>query len=316
VLDAWASEIQYLQHLAPIWWDLSRRIRGDFWVAPELLEDAQRLGVDARPAKTPAGTGPVMVASYADLHSAVGRAIVLVEHGAGQQYGGEHPSYAGGPGRGRVVLFICPSERVVRANLERYPGSTAVAVGCPRLDRLHAVAPPPGEAIALAFHWNALVCPEASTALPHYRGALEELSTHVRVLGHGHPRLWADLEPWYRDAGIEAVRDVETLARRSLLLIADNTSLAWEWMTLDRPVVFLNAPWYRRGIEHDIRFWRLADAGVQVDEPEELPEAILRALADEPEQRRRRHEAVAELYAFTDGRAGERAARVIEEVIR
>ena len=93
--------------------------------------------------------------------------------------------------------------------------------------------------------------------------------------------------------------------------MVDNSSIGWEFLSLDRPVVWLNAPWYRRNVNYGLRFWDFADAGVQVEEPHDLRFAITEALMDT--NRARRREAVADIYAYTDGRASERAARAIEE---
>jgi hypothetical protein len=61
------------------------------------------------------------------------------------------------------------------------------------------------------------------------------------------------------------VADVRKFAN---LLICDNSSLMYEMSYLGRNVVALNAPWYRRDVEHGLRFWQWR--GIQVDTPEEL----------------------------------------------
>src|SRR4029079_2253577 len=115
------------------------------------------------------------------------------------------------------------------------------------------------------------------------------------TIGTAHPRIARAAEKAYADTGIEGA-SAEEFLRRAEVLACDNTSLGWEFISLDRPVVWLNAPWYRRGVEHGMRFWEWADSGVQVDEPEQLNAAIALALADEPAQQERRREVAAQVY--------------------
>ena len=104
------------------------------------------------------------------------------------------------------------------------------------------------------------------------------------------------------------MRRFEDVVRRADLYIADNTSTLFEFAALDRPVIVLNAPWYRRGVEHGLRFWEFADVGVQVDDPESLVDAIGRALEDRDGSRRR--SIVRALYA----NLGDATARAADEL--
>lgn len=254
---------------------------------------------------------PVIAAGYRDILAVKPRPVILIEHGAGQTYGAGNPSYPGGRNRETVALFICPSDRVADLNRERYPEVPAVAVGSPVMDYYHRnPSRPEPDIVGVAFHWNALVAPEARTALPHYAQAIAELASERTVVGHGHPRMEKVLRKFYLEHGITWV-SLDEIYRRAEVLVVDNSSVGWEFLSLDRPVVWLNAPWYRRRVNYGLRFWDYADAGVQVDEPHELPFAITEALMDT--HRARRREVVADIYAYTDGRASERAARAIEE---
>lgn len=255
----------------------------------------------------------MIVAGYRDILAVKPRSVVLAEHGSGQSYGGRTPAHPGGRNRETVRLFICPSERVAEQNRQAYPQTPAIAVGAPTMDRFHRhPSEPEAGVVAVAFHWNALTAPEARTAFPHYRNAVVELAKERTVIGHGHPRVEKALRTFYEASGIRWA-SLDEVYRRAAVLVVDNSSIGWEFMSLDRPVVWLNAPWYRRRVSYGMRFWDLADSGVQVDEPQDLSAAVTEALLDLPEQRRRRREAVAQVYAHTDGHAAERAARAIEE---
>lgn len=263
------------------------------------------------------GTGPVVVASSIDLWRCRGRRVIFVEHGAGQTYSNNHPAYSGGRDRGDVVLFICPSVKVSWRNFTAYPKVQSVAVGCPKMDRWHIDPKPGGDAIGIAFHWfTGGVAPEARSAFGHYQEALGALQAAFpgRVLGTGHPRIVGRLRRSYEAAGIPLV-PTEEVFERCGVLVTDNSSVGWEFASLDRPVVWLNAPWYRRGVEHGLRFWQYADTGLQVDEPRELVEGVTLALDDPEPFRSRRREVIPGVYAFTDGTSAQRAADAIREAM-
>jgi hypothetical protein len=297
-VDAFASQSHYRDHLTPIWESLYPLNRGTFASSPAEIE-----------------ANPVMVAGYRDLFMVKDRPVILVEHGAGQVYGsGKIAAHAGGRGRTSVRLFICPSERVAELNRQAYPEAASIAVGAPTMDIYHRQPPKPDAGVVgIAFHWNAQVCPESRSAFLHYRGVLSRLARAREVIGHGHPRIAASLKRFYPKVGIRWA-SLDEVYRRAEVLVVDNSSVGWEFMSLDRPVVWLNAPWYRRGVEHGMRFWEFADSGIQVDEPEDLDFAVAEALMDTTPQQRRRHEVIEQVYAATDGHAAERAARAIEEM--
>lgn len=268
----------------------------------------------------PAGV-PVVVASLGDLRRVArdGRPVALAEHGIGQSYGTGHPSYCGGvsPERSRVGLFLVPNEYAARANRRAYPGARSVVVGCPKLDPwVGGVAPPPlrgRPVVAISFHWDCRVAPETRSAWPHFRSALPALAERFRLLGHGHPRALGRLRPEYERLGIEAVAEFEQVLRRAHVYVTDNSSTLFEFAATDRPVVVLNAPWYRRRVEHGLRFWSCADVGVQCDEPEALPAAVELALEDAEPQRARRARALQRALPLRDGHAAHRAALAILE---
>jgi len=174
--------------------------------------------------------------------------------------------------------------------------------------------------VAFAFHWNYSEHPEGRSAWPHYRYAIEALAADgdrgYDLLGHAHPRAWEGAKGWYEALGIEATPELADVFDRADLLISDNSSALYEFASLDRPVVVLNAPWYRREVEHGLRYWSMADVGVQVDEPDELANGIRIALLDQPDTAAIRRRIVAEVYGGgMDGHASDRAVEAIHSVI-
>ena len=111
--------------------------------------------------------------------------------------------------------------------------------------------------------------------------------------------------------GFEPVRWFGDVCRRAEVYVCDGVSTLYEFAALDRPVVVLNPPSFRRDVHHGGRFWTWADVGVQVDDPTEITEAIIEARREQPSQVARRREIVAEVYPHL-GTAGLTGARAIQ----
>lgn len=305
-LTAYATRPQYRRHLAPIVDELSSR--------------GHRISWARNVARLPRG-GLVLVASAADAER-VARDLVYVEHGAGQTYlDGPHKGYAGSPKLERVRLFLAPNERVEWAWRAAYPQAAVRTVGSAVLDRhLTDRAGNVGMrtshsdvTIAVTCHWSCGVCPETMPALPHYLDAVDYLARDHHVLGHAHPRIARRMAEVWREIGIRYVADPDEILERASVLVADNTSLMYEAAAIGTPVVALNAPSYRRDVEHGLRFWSHVP-GQQVDHPHELRPAVERALRDPRDLQRLRRRAAKYAYAALDGHAAERAADAIEEL--
>lgn len=333
-LDVYASRGHYLDHLAPIWRALPPERRGRFIIDHAIAGEARRRGLDCEPG-TPGLGPPILVAGMVD--AVKGRPVALLEHGAGQTYGNRHRSYAGGVARDHVSLFLCPGPAVARANRDAYPAAAVAEVGCPKLEALAVderglgcnCAGPAGFyepgwtcagpfevaetcdyhgniaedrplTFAVSFHWDAgHVSPEARSAWDHYRTGLEALADAFpgRLIGHAHPRQLVHVAPVYRRAGIELVRDFADVVARADVYACDNSSTMFEWAALGRPVIVMNAPWYRRDVEHGLRFWSCADVGPNVEDLEGLV-ATMRSLETSAElwPRERARQIVDEVY--------------------
>lgn len=326
-VDAFCSQPHYLEHLAPVWFELSGEVRGRFYVAGLLADSHNGEGIPGwTVGYPPPGPGLLTLVAGAPDELAIARPVIYLEHGAGQTYRGDpdpavrdHPGYSGSPGHDRVRLFLCPGRAVVDRWRARYPHTPAVAVGCPRLDHWHrrpakpAGAPP---TLAVTFHANNVLTLETRPAWKHYEDGLPEAVRELReagwqIIGHGHPKLWRPLAAYWQAIGVEAVQSIDEVFARADVLAADNTSAAPEFATLGRPIIWLNAPWYRRDVDHGGRFWDWAGAAVSVDGPEGLPEAARWALLDDPVIRRGREQMVRDVYVGCDGGAAARAVAAI-----
>lgn len=248
--------------------------------------------------------GVAVVAGYHDVIRAARqgfRRIVRMEHGIGQSYTEPHPGYPGGTGNGDVGLFLTPNEHSAERWRVAYPDTRVEVVGCPKLDGLPRRDPPLGvPVVAFAFHFDLYLCPETRSALPWFREAIAPTSQIWPVVGHGHPRR-NDLARIYSREGVSYVPRFDDVCRVADVLVADNTSVLYEFAATGRPVVVMDPPVYRRDVRHGLRFWDAAQVGVHVSVPEGVPDAIARALELWPDDVAAREAALDLVYAYRTG---------------
>lgn len=259
-VHAYHSLAHYGDHLHEIWRHLPSEIRGEF-VQTRFIPKAD----------DPADV--IMVAGFGDIKLARQRRVVFVEHGAGQRYVDlpeKADPYYGGPYPPNVIAYLGPRQSCVDST-----GLPGFAMGAPICDPYELF----GEEKVCAFtwHWKARrVCPEADSALNYYVDWLPTIVKELQadgweVLGHRHPRLTSAMGMW-RKLGIVEVT-AEIVRRRASLLFSDNTSLAYEMAYTLRNNIVLNAPWYRRDVEHGLRFWD-NPPGAMFDSSEDLLDNI------------------------------------------
>lgn len=314
MIDFYACERHFVDHLAPLWHGLSDR--GVFVVPRHLVPHARGLGIEPETALGPGG--PVVVASYGDTSRArrAGRTrIAFIEHGIGQSYAGEEGlatrgSYAGGTGREGTGLFMVPNETSARRWRAAYPDADVVVTGSPRVATLPRRAPGPGPVVAVSWHFDLRLINETRSAYTEYRHVLPELARTYPTIGHGHPRLFDRVAWAYRRWGIEPVRDFADVCRRADVYVCDNSSTIFEFAATGRPVVVVNSRHYRRDVDHGLRFWEAADVGVQVDRADDLIGAITEALRDAPERKAARKAALGIVFSVQD-RQVERAVEAL-----
>jgi hypothetical protein len=292
LVDLVASRFHYLNALLPVWHALPPEARGRAYLAPQFRAAIPAAAVlPERPTKPRA----VMVAAVDDLRLVGAGRPILFEHGSGQSYGGSRDSafaagYAGGEDRGAAVAFLHPNRQAADRDRARYPNTVVEVIGHPRLPALQAIppAPPvdsaPRPVLAVTFHWHAPLCAETASGFGHWWPAVRALHDlgEFEVLGHAHPRLLPDVSRIYERAGIEVVPRFEEVLARAHVLAFDNTSAGFDFAQVRGPVVVLDNPDYRRYVHHGLRFWDCADIGPRIQDPADLGEAALRALAGQP----------------------------------
>lgn len=267
LIDVWCTLEHYRAHLEPIWQAIPRERRGAWF---DITDD-------------PVGGGVLIVAAYRDLHWMRHRyrRLVLVEHGIGQQYvtSPGHPGYPGGD-REPYDLLLAPGPHV-----DDRAARETVHIGCPKLLPWigRGGRGDHGERVAVSFHWDCNVAPEASTSFWHFLPHLaEQAELAGGLLVHAHPRI--AFEVFEQVAGFEHVEIAPTFDQvldEAGVYCCDNSSTLYEFAAVGRPVVFLNAPQYRRHVEHGKRFWSWSDIGPHVDDPTMLASVALQAIRND-----------------------------------
>jgi hypothetical protein len=256
--------------MLPVYMALPEKFRGEFHVGEYPLDPSAL----------------TVVSSWGDYLKTSGP-VIFFEHGAGFSYHGHtnHPSYAGGPGRERVVLFCNVNEYANKMNVASYPDTPSVIVGSSKLDALAAKpwSMPRRPTVAFSFHWDCQVAPETRSAFPHYQqyfGNVRNLRGRSfgpwDMAGHGHPLAWSQLRKQWGKCGMLELRHFNDVVNLADVYVCDSSSTQYEWAALGRPVVVLNAPWYRKDVQHGLRFWENVP-GIQVDHPTDLNAAIQEA---------------------------------------
>jgi hypothetical protein len=313
LIDFYASERHYIDHVAPVWNALDPEDRGRFIVPNELVYSYAR-AAGVRAVIDEPGRNLTLVASYGDYKKTKGP-VVYMEHGIGHSYSNTHPSYAGGSGKDRTILFLCQHKLTAEKNKKAYPNAKVAIIGTPKLDKIK----PRGiesNVVAISFHWDCQIAPETRSALPHYRGILKQLqmAKDIELIGHAHPRLSFNrtMQKVYKELKINYVHEFEDVLDLADVYVIDNSSSAYEFAAAGRPVISLNAPWYRKDVDHGIRFWDYIP-GPTVDKPAEVLPMIRKVLAHNPYEEQRAA-VVKELYPFL-GRGAKKAAGEIKKIL-
>ena len=307
-VDILSTERHYDDHLRPIWDALPESAKGNWFQ-------------HAAPSKP---TGNItLVCSYGNLLRMRDRGpVVFMEHGIGYSYvngAGErfHPSYAGSSKRDGVILFLNNHELTQDLNRKAHPNVPGVVIGTPKMDAWagRMWENPTNPIAAYSTHWDCRhVVPETRSAHKEFRWALrpDQWSDRFTWNGHAHPRAWGLVKTDYKNFYIPVIKDFADVLDQASVYVADTTSTLYEFAYTGKPVVCLNASFYRKDVNHGIRFWDYVP-GIQVDHWKDVPSAVERALDGEGEKLRAR--AVDMVYPVRDGTAAKRAADALCELL-
>lgn len=304
-----ATERHYERHVRAVWRHLPDELRG--------LEITGRAATE----RSIPGHDYFMIGGFNDIDRVQRHRIIYVEHGAGQSYNGagvhrltEAYAHANSTHPQRVMAYISP-----RLSMAEAWGRPAFAAGVPALDG-HVRTKRWLTKAAITFHWDARIgVPEARSARGHWIDHLHSIVQWLRdydfeVIGHRHPRD-RDAPQIWENLGVRYEPDVDQVLREASLVIADNTSVMYEAAALEIPVLALNAPWYRRNVDHGLRFWE-AVPGMAIDDIDELVRLDpVRYVDSDVAKTLGKAAAIAAYDGFATGNAGEQAARWLVKLL-
>lgn len=319
--DFYADYSHFVDHLAPIWLALPERNRGQFLVPNKMYDYARSLGVTPThmygfsPAHTRRRSGPVVVSAWGAVLKwrNTRRKIVLLNHGSGQTYLTDHPSYSGGNRRGWVSAYLEPGPHSANALRKVGTKEPIFEIGCAKLDKWHSA---PAKAanekpkVVFSAHWDCKVVPETRTSWWEFGDAMLALKDHYDVSAHAHPTFREVIRLASEQAGIEFIENFHDVLDVADLYISDNSSSLFEFASTGRPVVCVNASFYRKDVNHGLRFWD-AVPGIQCDRPGDLAAKVSEALQDGPDVRSAREAAVLSTYYACDGMSAQRGSQAL-----
>lgn len=335
-IDLLASREHYFDHVAPVWEELPLEMRGNFFIpedmndyASERLIDPSALFCYNRGLEDIEGDNPILTCAYGDMVYAYRtnfkRTLIMMEHGIGHTFG--TVAYPNGPGkRDFVKLFLPPNNYTMKKMVEVRPKAEYAVVGTPKTDWAARKVDPiggvlkvaKGRKVAIGFHWGTRRNnpPESGTAFEHYKEAIPALAEQYDLIAYGHPLDGALYKDHFESLGIPYLDNFAEVMRQADVCINDLSSVLYEFLVTGKPVIVLNAPWFRRTVHHGIRFWDYSDIGLNVEEPGRLPAAIDATFERYGEVcATERVAAVRDLYPYL-GHAAERAASVLVDYVR
>lgn len=310
-IDFYASQKHFVDHMLPIWKALKPQYKGLFIATEELSEYLTKLKVDhvvRKPRQI-----LTLVSSFGDKRLCKGP-VVFMEHGVGFTFSNRHTSYAGGKERENVVLFLNNHQMVEDRNKLYYPNAHHAIIGTPKLDNIPK-SNTDGKTVCISFHWPATVAPETGTAYNYYRDIIPIINANpdINLIMHGHPTGFGSWQESIRMPEIPMYEYFTDVMRIADIYVNDASSTMYEFAATGKPVIVLNAPQFRRSVNHGLRFWEYVP-GPQVDYPEDLEDMILRVLNNPTEFEDLRIAAVEKVYPYF-GKSAQRAADVIEQYI-
>jgi len=340
-IDFLARQEHFVDHLLPVWKALPSKKRGVFYCHIAIGEYASKKGLSYFPlvpeylgqlhVKVP-GDNPIVTCAYGDFLDAYrsnpDRIFMLSEHGVGLAFG-ENAGYAGGLGRrNKVDCFMSSSRYVAEKNLATFNAPVYI-VGVPKMDKykesqfknwmrtgsFSVQQMKESPVVCLSFHWNGShISPEAGNAFALYGRpeVLELLKSKFNIIGHCHPKEREIIKPAFEKAGIPFVDSFDEVLEQADIYCNDCSSTMYEFCVTGKPVVVMNAPWFRKDVHHGLRFWDYSDVGKNVNNPKQLVQAIEEAIQDPNKYRKQREQAVQDLYPHLGNSARVFAKAIVE----
>lgn len=217
--------------------------------------------------------------------------FALIEHGAGQSYDSKIPGWCRGSNKymHRVKLFMATNKYCLEPFKKNNPEVKAKIIGCPKIDWVEKKPMTTDDPlIVFSWHWSCNSLPETLGGFDYWKSEVVNVSKHFNVAIHGHPRLQGDTEPFCLQNNIRFIKDFNEVLATADIYAIDNSSTMFEFALTGRPIIVLNNPWFRRDVNHGMRFWEFSNIGVNCDSRLDLMDSIDECLDDEYEANRER----------------------------
>jgi hypothetical protein len=195
----------------------------------------------------------------------------------------------------------------------------AYPIGVPKLDKYHKNIYSYNKKIdktniVISFHWDCKIVPETRSCFRFYRSVIKSMKEDFNIKIHGHPRNMKKYKAFADYIEVEYLETFDEVIEQGWIYCCDNSSTIFEWISLDRPVVLLNSHFYRRNVEHGMRFWEFSDIGPNVDVPKTLPDILTKSLTSNQNYQQRRKDVKNQVYFKPDGQGAKRAALALEDI--
>ncbi len=205
--------------------------------------------------------------------------------------------------------------------------TSAQAIGFPKLDpafdgtysketldafRREANVDPAKSTVMFTATWDR----SGMSAIEMWIDELDSLAEHYNVLVTVHP--WMSRKYIVKLRKLQAAHfirhpNVVPFLLISDVLVGDTSSIIAEFCALDKPIINFKTPESERTVPEVSRLLR--DISMQLEAAAELREAIERSLSDPRAKSEQRRKANAIMFDALDGRAGQRAAVAIRELV-
>ena len=198
---------------------------------------------------------------------------------------------------------------------EQYNTFLVRETGWPKLDLLFPIPNAEEKKITMGLNPDKKLILYAPTFSPKYKSADDLFSSiqESQFLGHEWVVKFHDLE---KNATVERYRtlnsdlfkiiqdkDILPWMTAADLLITDTSSVAYEFLLLDRPVITYQAS-------------ARLEKGIDITEPEHLIGAITRSIEDPGEYIESRKDVLSDIHPYSDGQSSQRLIGTIDKILQ
>lgn len=227
-----------------------------------------------------------VVASYGNVRTLSQKGFpiikfILIEHGAGQTYISDVPGWKRGSFKGseRIKLYLGTNSYCTEAFEENNPLTQCYTIGCPKTDSIKSEVPNLSRPLVVfSWHWDCSSVPETKSGFSYWQGEVLKIhqddNKNFRIAIHGHPRIQDQTILFARKHNIDFIRTFDSVIKEADIYVVDNSSTIYEFAITTKPVIILNNPFYRRDVNHGLRFWELSDIGLHCNSLRDLRDNI------------------------------------------